>query len=57
MKVLTAITILLTIPNVIFGFYGMNVAWLPLPFSWFPAALAGVSTLICAVILKRKDLI
>ena len=57
MKVLTAITILLTIPNVIFGFYGMNVAWLPLPFSWFPAALAGVITLICAVILKRKDLI
>ncbi len=57
MKVLTAITILLTIPNVIFGFYGMNVAWLPLPFSWFPAALAGVITLICAIILKRKDLI
>ena len=57
MKVLTAITILLTIPNVIFGFYGMNVAWLPMPFSWFPAALAGVITLICAIILKRKDLI
>lgn len=57
MKVLTAITILLTIPNVIFGFYGMNVAGLPMPFSWFPAALAGVVTLITAIILKKKDLI
>ena len=25
MKVLTSITILLTIPNIIFGFYGMNI--------------------------------
>jgi len=57
MKVLTAITILLTIPNVIFSFYGMNVSWLPLPVSWFPAALAGVLTFICAIILRKKDLI
>ncbi len=57
MKVLTALTILLTIPNVIFGFYGMNVAGLPVPFSWFPAALAGILTLITAIILKKKDLI
>ena len=30
MKVLTSITILLTIPNIFFSFYGMNVANLPL---------------------------
>ena len=29
MKVLTSITILLTIPNIFFSFYGMNVANLP----------------------------
>lgn len=29
MKVLTSITILLTIPNIVFGFYGMNVAGCP----------------------------
>ena len=56
MRVLTVITILLTIPNVIFGFYGMNVAGLPVPYMWFPAALAGVATVICAVVLKKKDL-
>ena len=43
MKVLTSITILLTIPNIFFSFYGMNVANLPLDqFWWFPLALSGV---------------
>ena len=57
MKVLTSITILLTIPNIIFGFYGMNVAGLPLDqFWWFPLAVAGVAILLVAVILNRKDL-
>ena len=41
MKVLTSITILLTIPNIIFGFYGMNVAGLPMDhFWWFPLVIA-----------------
>ena len=41
MKVLTSITILLTIPNIFFSFYGMNVANLPLDqFWWFPLALS-----------------
>lgn len=57
MKVLTSVTILLTIPNVVFSFYGMNVSWLPFPTSWFPAALAGVITLAAGLILKKKDLI
>ena len=57
MKVLTSITILLTIPNIVFGFYGMNVAGLPLnQFWWFPLACAGVIIVAVAVLLKRKDL-
>jgi len=57
MKVLTSITILLTIPNIIFGFYGMNVRGLPLDqFWWFPLVIAGISVLIVWLILKVKDL-
>ena len=57
MKVLTSITILLTIPNIIFGFYGMNVAGLPVAqFWWFPLVIAGVAIVAVGVILKRKDL-
>ncbi len=57
MKVLTSITILLTIPNIIFGFYGMNVAGLPMDhFWWFPMAVALVAVVVAGVILKVKDL-
>ena len=57
MKVLTSITILLTIPNIFFSFYGMNVANLPLDqFWWFPLALSGVVILVVAIILKKRDL-
>ena len=58
MKVLTSITILLTIPNIIFGFYGMNITTgLPLDhFWWIPLAIAGVLILITAIILKKRDL-
>ena len=57
MKVLTSITILLTIPNMIFGFYGMNVAGLPLAqFWWVPLIVAGILVGITAIILKIKDL-
>ena len=57
MKVLTSITVLLTIPNIVFGFYGMNVRGLPLDqFFWFPGVIAVVLIAIVAVILKKKDL-
>ena len=57
MKVLTSLTILLTLPNIIFGFYGMNVANLPLDqFWWFPLAVAGVAIVGVAIVLKIKDL-
>ncbi len=57
MKVLTSLTILLTLPNIIFGFYGMNVAGLPLDqFWWFPLVVALVFIVIVGIILKKKDL-
>ncbi len=56
MKVLTSITILLTIPTVIFSYYGMNVRGLPIPTSWFPLALSLVIIAIVAIILKKRDL-
>jgi magnesium transporter len=58
MKVLTSITILLTIPNIIFGFYGMNIAGgIPLDqFWWVPLLIAAVSIVVAAILLKKKDL-
>lgn len=57
MKVLTSITILLTIPNIVFGFYGMNVANLPFDhFFWMPLVISLLLIGIVALILKRKDL-
>ncbi|MBR5559627.1 MAG: magnesium transporter CorA family protein [Oscillospiraceae bacterium] len=56
MKVLTALTIVMAIPNIISGFYGMNVAGLPLPVFWFPLALTVVAILVAVVILSKKGL-
>ena len=56
MKVLTSITILLTVPTIIFSYYGMNVRGLPIPTAWFPIVLALVIIAIVAVLLKKKDL-
>ena len=41
MKILASITIVISIPNIIAGFYGMNVEGLPLAqFFWFPVVLS-----------------
>ena len=61
MKVLTVITIVMAIPNMIFGFWGMNVdlpfAASPLFNTWvFPLVLAVVLCLVCAYVFKRKGL-
>ncbi len=58
MKVLSSITILLAIPNIIFGFYGMNItSGLPLDrFWWIPLLITVAVISIVAIILKRKDL-
>ena len=56
MKVLTSITILMAIPTLVSSFYGMNVSGLPLPFFWFPSALAVVLIIIAAIILVKKQM-
>ena len=58
MKVLTSITVLLTVPNIIFGFYGMNItAGLPLDqFWWIPLILAVAVIAVVALMLKKHDL-
>ena len=57
MKVLTSITVLLTVPNIVFGFYGMNVQGLPFDqYAWPPILISLIIVAIIAVVLKKKDL-
>lgn len=56
MKVLTVITIVMAIPNIIFSFYGMNVSGLPIPTWWFPTILAIAACIIATIIFKKKDM-
>lgn len=59
MKVLASITLIISIPTVISGFYGMNVGMNVLPFDsvwWFPFALSGVLMVVAGFILKKKDM-
>ena len=61
MKVLTVITIVMAIPPIVFGFYGMNESLpfegLPLVGTWvFPTLLAAVACIVAAYIFKRKGL-
>ena len=39
------------------GFYGMNVEGLPVPLFWFPSAVSIGLVLICALILKKKNML
>ena len=56
MKVLTALTIVLELPNMVFGLYGMNVDGLPLPHFWFTMVLAAIMVIVCVLILWKKDM-
>ena len=56
MKVLTVITIVMAIPNVIFGYYGMNVTGLPVAVWWFPLILAVVACLLAIKIFNKHDM-
>lgn len=61
MKVLTVLTIVMAIPNIVFGFFGMNVnlpfAGAPFADSWiFPTVITIAACLIAALIFKRKGL-
>ncbi len=61
MKVLSVITIVMAVPNIIFGFYGMNVGLpfegVPLFDNWaFPLLLAVAGCLVAAWIFNRKGM-
>lgn len=43
MKLLAIVTIVLSLPNIVYAFYGMNVR-LPVPYVWFPTL---ISVLLC----------
>lgn len=49
---LTIVTVIIEIPNIIYGFYGINTGTLPLSGSWvFPFVLSVVATLVVALVL------
>lgn len=55
MKRLTIITIYMTIPTIIFSYYGMNVSGLPVPTSWFPIIVSIVAIGITAFFLNKTQ--
>ena len=55
MKVLTSVTLLISIPTLISGIYGMNTD-LPMAHFWFPIALSAVLMAVTFFILKKKDM-
>lgn len=55
MKVLTAASIIMTIPTMVFSFYGMNTP-LPLDNGWFPITLAVTLTVATVIVLIRKGM-
>ena len=53
MRILTGITIILAMPTIIFSFYGMNVAGLPLAeLWWYPVLIAVILCVIVFLVLK-----
>ncbi len=56
MKALTVITLIMTIPNMVFGFYGMNVSYLPGAISFIPLILSVVACVIAWLFLKKHKL-
>lgn len=57
MKVLASLTLIVSIPTVISGIYGMNTSTLPMKdYFWFPMALSGVLMVIAYIILKKMDM-
>lgn len=53
MKVLTSVTVLMTIPTMVFSYYGMNVSGLQVPVWWFPTFVSVLLALIATVILIK----
>jgi len=61
MKLLASVTIVMSIPNIIFGSFGMNVAGIPFANNargfWYVYALTFIFCVISFLILRKKDLI
>ena len=60
MKKLTSVTILLAIPTMISGFYGMNIGTLGIPLAgnfWLPVAVSAVITIGAAFVLIKKKML
>ncbi|MGN1457144.1 MAG: magnesium transporter CorA family protein [Acutalibacteraceae bacterium] len=58
MKILASLTLIVSVPTVISGLYGMNIEG-GLPFDnfwWFPIVLSAVLMFIMYLILKKKDM-
>lgn len=51
MKKLTSITVLISLPTLITGFYGMNFSWLPLAENAFGTIIISFSMLVIVVVL------
>ena len=56
MKALTSITLLISIPAIITGIYGMNVGGLPFANVWFPVGLSCLGIGVALVVLRRKKM-
>ncbi len=58
MKVLASITLILSIPTIISGIYGMNNPRIPMiEYWWFPLGLSAISMFVTWIILKHKNMI
>ncbi|MCF0107262.1 MAG: magnesium transporter CorA family protein [Holdemanella sp.] len=53
MKKLTIITMVMEIPNMVYGFYGMNVIGLPMAISWFPFVFSITMCIVAFLILRQ----
>ena len=52
---LTVITIIMSIPTMIFSFYGMNTDGLPVPHTWFALVVSVLPTLAAAFIMLKNS--
>ena len=52
---LTVITIIMSIPTMVFSFYGMNTPDLPYPYTWFTLLVSIVPTVIVAVVMLKNS--
>lgn len=57
MKILVSITLIVSIPTIIFNIYGMNVSGVPLANFWFPVGLAVACMGIAGYVLHKKKML